>query len=529
MRAPNLAQDQVVPDGFLRQVLKTGSLEDSRRETWSVWRLSEHLVAQVDQILAPSIDLEFNTQLIRTTINLKYLQALFASSSPERDLSITLFADCIRLGCRLEIYGALPTLSAASSSPEDHISSLIWKSRKRLELSGYVSDALMGLPNGGKSFDRWSGGAAEKTRQAEEAHRVEQEQRKRRKEISRGRHSGLYPLRVDDGTGSPVSEGEMLAPPLRLKGKKIIHRRLGLYEPSLCSPGSSTTSLSSLGLVTPPPSSTSLRHPDCILYHQSYTVSGPPSPSGSMDAFEFSTGKLLHCREHSTTSLPSLERRRSTDLLRTPLEMPSRRRSSPALRAQPQLASPLKSPTPRPLPTLLNSQAIFAVAGSQLESAFGTARPSLEREEEQIQPSTWLQTIRRSVSTLTLRRQLSVSAMAHPSPIAASPFSTESLFLSDESLPPPLADQPVPALAQSSLASSLSTSLSSESFLALPVQKPISIPSSWKVPSIGITPSSHVAYGVLEETAGKGLRKGGVLRSFSPVPSRLNTNLRRRP
>lgn len=548
VRAPGVAQDQLLPDDVVRSAGADVADREARDGGWSVWRLADHLVGRVEAMLPPPGHVADDARPVRIRINITYLQALFASSSSTRATvcahSTALFTECIRLGSLVGIHGALPQAPLSASAHDAHVSSLIWKSRKRLELSGHVDVALAGLPNGGQGFDRWSGGAAEKTRRAEEAQREAQARRKRRKDLARGRtpsQQRLYSLRIDDGVDDDgaEAEGEMLAPPLRLRGKRLAHCRKGSYEPSLCSPGSSSsTSLSTLGGGLPtPPASVSLRHPDCFFYHQSYTQSTPPSPGATPGPTSWPS--LSACQDHSTTSLPSLERRQSIDLLRPAPPSPGRRLPPPSSFNAHTVAqsSPLKSPVPRPLPTLLDSQAIFAISPHSGGPVLALDSDDDSDAGEKTEPAaTWLQAIRLKVSTLSLRSKAStvtLSATDVDVPPAAAAVRPEALVL--ELLPHPLFFPP--SAAQSALASptspapSLSTSLSSESTLATsPPAAPLNIP--WRtVPAIGFTPSSHNATAASTAAAGdaaKGLRRGGILRSFSPVPSRLNANVRRR-
>jgi hypothetical protein len=342
----------------------------------SVWKLTESVVGRLEGRLAAGGE-PSSPRLARIRINLTYLLALFSSSPTESSSSSLnprtahLFTSIIHLGLASpdRILGAVPSLPTATSSPDflfvAHASSLIWKSRRRLELGGRLSAALTGLPDDGGGYERWSGDAVEKARVAEKSMLLN-------RRLAALRKGGLtrteYGI-VDDGEGE--GKGELLAAPRRLKGKKIIQQRKGKFVPSLCSPSqssSSSTCSSSAGIRTPPSPSSALERSSPHHYH--------------------STTFFPSSRRHdlSTTSLPSLQKKSSMDLLALnfspPCSAAALRRPLPASFSQSltpphSTVPPLKSATPIPLPTVLDSHGIFSPAGQTMSMGESLlARPS---------------------------------------------------------------------------------------------------------------------------------------------------------
>jgi len=534
----------------------------------SVWHLAERLVAELDRSLpspeaplcpsgAPAsasrsiVASAARGGLVRSRISLAYLNALFASAprptasgsghgavrSRGSGLSVEasrFFAECIRLGRLIDLVGspvARPSLSApsplasdlsAQSSPmtsidlerSAHADRLVWKARKRLELAGLDDQAVQGLP-------------------------------------------------VDPSTADMAdhhSEGSLLAPPKRLRGKRLADRRRGTYVP----PSSSSPTSS------PPLSATSVS-----------------SSSSSLATTAAGGTRRLMSRNQSTTSLPSLERRRSTDLLRasyhadaTGQQLPSGVMTPGAslVGGHPILAVPsplLKSPVPRPLPTLLDPQAIFANGGPAATAvatgvlvalvpvvgaaSVDDAYESPSTRPVQSSPPSWLRTIRRQASS-TLARVWQVTPPVLPVIVGspshggggdddqADPRVTASALMSPPATYRDMAASPAPSVcpslasdstAPTTIAGSPPANEAPSAEAVLPGPTPRAIPWASVLPAIGFTPSSHDTLGggvkddddgADEKAAGGGgggfRRRGGVLRSFSPVPSRLKSAVR---
>lgn len=152
----------------------------------SVWELSRVVVERLEgwivekQQSQEAVDTEEkDRRRVRIRITTTYLLALLASSStpaptppsvitPRVSKSEALFAKCIDLGLSISLVGASPSNPSLSSPHDSQASSLVWKSRKRLELSGHASLATVGLPSNGGGYERWDGGAGERARRAEE-------------------------------------------------------------------------------------------------------------------------------------------------------------------------------------------------------------------------------------------------------------------------------------------------------------------------------------------------------------------------
>lgn len=514
----------------------------------TVWQLAGRLAAELDRILAKvspePVEPDSETaggssgppalgRLIRARISLAYLGALLASApTPDSSsrpnsggrssgLSIEaskLFAECIRLGRFISLVGRSDTamkpsvpasLSLALNSASSHIATgdagmqrlahadrLIWKARKRLELAGLDDHAVQGLPKA--AF-------------------------------------------VATQTSSRTFESSLLAPPRRLRGKRLADRRQGTYVP-----------------FSPPPAS------------PLFSTASISSSSSSLTT-SAASARRLSSRNQSTTSLPSLERRRSTDLLRPSIStnLSGRNQNSPvgvksagaALFGDCQtLEVPsllLKSPIPRPLPTLLDPHAIFANGGSAATAVAGGALVAYQpvnssATPDEVSSPSWARVLRRQASSTFARIWQPANALT-PSAVADSALSvandtidskTTSLGFPSQSIayqgtiasPAPSV---CPSLASDTTAGTTvagSPPTVGVAFEASPaILTPRAIPWTSVLPAIGFTPSSHDTLGLEDDEADEkpadgtryprmsagGFRRGGVLRSFSPVPSRL--------
>lgn len=163
-------------------VLGGSKVKEGSRSTWEVSRIViQRLDSRIVKMQDSDDSVDEEQVRVRTRINSTYLLALLfsgsssaafkepTSNSSPLSTSETLFARCIALGLSISLIGASPSTSSSSSLDphSSHADSLVWKSRKRLELSGHASIAVVGLPSDGQ-YERWDGGAGERARLAEE-------------------------------------------------------------------------------------------------------------------------------------------------------------------------------------------------------------------------------------------------------------------------------------------------------------------------------------------------------------------------
>lgn len=508
VRSPKVARDQRLPNELVERM--TGDELYEQDHPWCLWQLASYLVNEKEKKRPSLADSELDVQSTRTLINLLYLKALLVSASDTQALADTrssfLFSEVVRLGCSIDITGASPTLPSSSTSQESHLSTLVWKSRKRLELFGHVDVALSGLPNGGKEFDRWGGGAQEKTRLAEEAQR----QRDLKRGTGRRSPKDGRPQRLSAQSGEEEVDccgseqgGQLLAPPIRLKGKKVRHHRAGSYD-----------FRGTLGLTAKP------RDSGVILRlaeeeRQKQLPESTTAVQEQLDYFQYPPSLMAGRRNISQTSLPSLDRRQSTHLLRTPPTSPISLHHNLEVQYSQSLGSPLKAMIPRPLPMLVDTQALFSISHADdfhPEEGLGEGDHRLS----------WMQVIRAQALIYSFRLKPLNDFRRRKS---TSPFdalfgtSASSAVASETATPDPSSAEF--SSSQPSPSPSLSTSFSSQSSFSSPLQSPIPIP--LQVPAIGFTPSSHhPSMGV--NSIGRG---GKTLRSFTPYSSRLDGKLRR--
>jgi len=208
-------------------ILGAGNETTARCGSRSAWELSRGVVERLGSRIVEmqqsqeitSSDEERRRQ-VRIEITTTYLLALLAPTStpsstasslnpPRPSATDALFAKCIDLGLSISLLGASPSTASLSSPHDSHASSLVWKSRKRLELSGHASLAIQGLPSNGGGYAKWDGGAGERARLAEEKVRrvkmivgEEKAAMRSRRSLSRLDESRL------DGEGGDFLDGE---------------------------------------------------------------------------------------------------------------------------------------------------------------------------------------------------------------------------------------------------------------------------------------------------------------------------------
>lgn len=164
------------------------------REAWTAWTLTRRVVEEL-KLRSAAVDLDYedyggkdqgSRSQTRTLISVEYLRALLCSSSSfsassalalgssssfliesspsDTNSANTYFARCVTLGVSLSLFGIRPGELASASTGDDHADSLVWKARKRLELTGHTREAVQGIPGEGEGYERWEGGAVEKAR-----------------------------------------------------------------------------------------------------------------------------------------------------------------------------------------------------------------------------------------------------------------------------------------------------------------------------------------------------------------------------